>query len=336
MDLSQRKNALAALGQRLEYLDAQELDNLALQAVNENNWFTKQQITSAINAWANSLTDNKIDHWLGEYREPSQLKAVGIVMAGNIPLVGLHDLLSILVAGHKALVKLSSQDKKLMEFMIRSLIHIEPSFAERIEIVEQLKTAEAVIATGSDNTARYFKQYFGNKPNIIRKNRTSIAVINGHEGAEAIYELGKDIFTYYGLGCRNVSKLFVPKGASLTQLIDGLMPYEEIIDHHKYRNNYDYNKSIYLVNGEDHLDSGFFLMRATEELVSPISVVYYEAYDNEAALALKLSTISDKTQCIVSDKAWYPNSLNFGEAQCPELWDYADGVNTLDFLMHLD
>jgi len=336
MTLQERKNALIALGERLQQISNEELAQLTLRTINENNWFNEANVSRALTAWAQALSTEEITTWTKEFEKTTPSVArVGLIMAGNIPLVGLHDLITVLVSGHRAVVKLSSQDTVLMQFIIRELLHIAPAFEKQIEVVEQLKDIDAVIATGSDNTARYFKQYFGNKPHIIRQNRTSIAILNGQESTETLHELGKDIFTYYGLGCRNVAKVFLPKDADITNLIDGLMGYEEVLTHHKYLNNYDYNKSIYLVNGEPHLDSGFFLMRETEELVSPISVLYYERYDNEAQLALRLATFADKTQCMVSDQAWYPNSINFGAAQSPELWDYADGVNTLDFLAKL-
>jgi hypothetical protein len=336
MTLQDRKNAFAELGKRLQKLDQNTLDKLALSAVNENNWFTKQNVLSALAAWSDQLEMEKIDHWTASLsEEPKDAKSIGLILAGNIPLVGLHDLLSVLIVGHKAVVKRSSQDSALINFVVKQLIDLAPDFAKEIQFTERMNEADAVIATGSDNTARYFKQYFGQKPHIIRQNRTSIGVLNGQEDDQAIATLGKDIFTYYGLGCRNVSKVFVPEDIDLKAFITNLMPYESVIEHHKYRNNYDYNKSIYLVNNEPHLDSGFFLMRETSDLVSPISVLFYETYQKEADLALKLATVADKTQCIVSDRAWYPNSITFGEAQYPELWDYADGVDTLEFLTKL-
>ena len=337
MTVEERKKAIEALGERLRNVTDDEFEQLSLQAINQNTWFTKDNVKSAINAWAKSLTLAKIEQWTKDFSlSPKAPKQVGLILAGNIPLVGLHDLLSVLISGHHAAVKFSSQDKALMQFVISSLKEASPAIAERIQLVEQMKDVDAVIATGSDNTARYFKQYFGNKPHIIRQNRTSIGILNGKENETDIKGLGIDVFTYYGLGCRNVSKIFIPKDFDLVKLIDGLMPFQAIIEHHKFNNNYDYNKSIYLVNGEPHLDSGFFLMRETKELVSPISVIYYERYDNEAQLALRLAAFTEKTQCIVSKDAWYPNSLAFGKAQTPELWDYADGVNTLEFLSSLN
>lgn len=333
MTLEQRISAFIQLGKQLASLQEDTLKDLCLRAINENNWFTEINVRQAIAAWTNSLSEEKIHQWVAAFEfDTNQPKKIGLILAGNIPLVGLHDLLSVLISGHIAAIKLSSQDSVLIRFVINQLKSIESQFEYQIQIVEQLKEAEAVIATGSDNTARYFKHYFGQKPHIIRQNRTSIAILKGNEHDQELKALGRDIFTYYGLGCRNVSKIFVPKGFDLRQLIDGLMSYENTIDHHKYRNNYDYNKSIYLVNGEPHLDSGFFLMRETEDLISPISVLYFEYFDSEAQLALKLSTINDKIQCMVSKDSWYPNSLALGAAQQPELWDYADSVDTLEFL----
>ena len=256
-------------------------------------------------------------------------------MAGNIPLVGFHDLLSVLISGHQALVKLSSQDNVLMQFMISELKSISEDLAQNIIQAERMNEADAIIATGSDNSARYFKHYFAEKPHIIRQNRTAVAVIRGDETTEELKHFGRDYFQYFGLGCRNVSKIYAPKAYDFVKLIDALMDYETVLDHHKYRNNYDYNKSIYLVNGEPHFDSGFFLMRESEALVSPISVLFYEYYNNEAELNLTLAKHNEKIQCIVAANAWYEGSIPLGKAQQPELWDYADGVDTLEFLSGL-
>ena len=336
LSMNIRKSAFVQLGKQLSLLSDDTLEKLCLEAVNENNWFTKEQVISAIKAWSEALQKDKIDFWLEGYAaQVSQPKKVGLILAGNIPLVGLHDLLSVLISGHKALIKLSSQDSALISFMISSLMAIDKRFEEQIEIAQQLNEADAVIATGSDNTARYFKYYFGKKPHIIRQNRTSIGILNGQETDDDLKALGKDIFTYYGLGCRNISKIYIPDHFDLKRMIDCLMPYEATIEHHKFRNNYDYNKSIYLVNNEAHLDSGFFLMCETNDLVSPISVIYYEKYQTKDQLDSKVHSLENKVQCIVSKEAWYKNSLHFGEAQSPDLWDYADGVNTLAFLANL-
>jgi hypothetical protein len=321
------------LGQKILNLSEEERENLTWRAGGQNNWFTPASVSHALNAIGQSLNREALAQFTEDKSlSPAEPKTVGLVMAGNIPMVGFHDLLSVLISGHKALIKLSSQDSALMLFLISAIKEIEPAFGDRIQISERLQGMDATIATGSDNSARYFKHYFAKNPHIIRQNRTSVAVLNGQEDAESIKALGDDLFLYYGLGCRNVSKLYVPAGFDFIPFIDALHTYAPVLDHHKYRNNYDYNKSIYLVNREPHLDSGFFMMRESEELVSPISVIFYEQYANPAELDLKLAAQKDKIQCTVSENGWYEGSIAFGEAQKPALWDYADGVDTLEFL----
>ncbi len=337
LELSVRIDAFKNLGLHLLNLTEAEKEPLYSGAINQNNWFTKNNIDSALEAIGMMLNENDLDSWIASYdfRNVSN-KEIGLVMAGNIPLVGFHDLLCVLISGNTANIKLSSQDELLMKYIIKQLTIINPSISDFIKISERLNETDAVIATGSDNTARYFKHYFGKKPHIIRQNRTSIAVINGEESAADIHDLGGDIFQYYGLGCRNVSKIYVPENFDHVKFIDALMPFEAAIEHHKFRNNYDYNKSIYLVNREPHFDSGFFLMRESSDLVSPISVIFYEKYDNEAELNLKISANQDKIQAIVSKEGWYEGSIPFGTAQCPTLEDYADGVDSMEFLIGLN
>lgn len=333
MTIQERKEGLAGLGNWFKTIDSAELDQLIMMAGNENNWFTPDSIKSSFEAWGKVLTSDKIDQWVkGKELSPTSAKKIGLIMAGNIPLVGLHDLLTVLISGNSAHIKYSSQDSTLMRAVVQKLISLNPGFQERVVVVDRMNDIDAIIATGSDNSARYFKHYFSKYPHIIRQNRVSVGIINGEETEEQLARIGQDAFQYFGLGCRNVSKVYVPKGFDLPKLIKSLESFEPVLDHHKYQNNYDYNKSIYLVNGEAHLDSGFFLMRESEELVSPISVIYYETYDSQAALDLKLSANREKIQCIVSKSAWYEGSLDFGDAQTPELWDYADGVDTLEFL----
>jgi Acyl-CoA reductase (LuxC) len=336
LELPLRIDVFIKLGQHLLALTEAEKEHLYSGAVNQNNWFTKNNIDSALEAIGMMLNDVDLENWVVPYDFPKDSnKNIGLVMAGNIPMVGFHDLLCVLITGNTALVKLSSQDELLMKYIIKQLIIINPAISDYIKITERLNDTDAVIATGSDNTARYFKHYFGKNPHIIRQNRTSIAVLNGQESDEDIRNLGEDIFQYYGLGCRNVSKIYVPENFDNVPFIDALMPFEATIEHHKFRNNYDYNKSIYLVNREPHFDSGFFLMRESIELVSPISVIFYEKYSNEAELNLKISANQDKIQAIVSNLAWYEGSIPFGTAQCPTLEDYADGVDTMEFLTGL-
>ncbi|KYG73946.1 acyl-CoA reductase [Roseivirga spongicola] len=335
MELEARLKGIRQLGFWFNEQKGESLDALCQIAANQNNWFTKESIEKCFNAWAEALQKDKMQDWVKPYSFKASGKNIGLVLAGNIPLVGLHDVLSVIISGNVACVKYSSQDSILMKAVINALINIDAGFKELIQEVERLNDVDAVIATGSDNSARYFKHYFAGKPHIIRQNRVSVGIVNGSESTEDFEALGEDIFTYFGLGCRNVSKVYVPKDFKLPTLISAMDKFSSALDHHKYRNNYDYNKSIYLVNKEPHLDSGFFMMRESKELVSPISVLYYETYESEAELSLKLSAQQDKIQCVVSKDGWYEGSLPFGTAQCPELWDYADGVDTLEFLASL-
>lgn len=332
MNLEKRISVFAELGNRLKNLAGDQKEQLIIRAKNDNSWFTKTNIENAITGICLFLEEDALFNWLDSYKLPKEAKVVGTVMAGNIPLVGFHDLLCVLISGHHLMVKMSSQDNVLMRYIIDEIGEIEPEFKIRIAIVDQLKGMDAIIATGSDNTARYFEYYFGKYPNIIRKNRTSCAILNGKESESDFQKLGIDIFSYYGLGCRNVSKLYVPTGYDFRQFFEGIEQYKNIHDHHKYANNYGYNKSIYLINGEKHLDNGFLLVKPSTQVVSPISVLFYEEYSNNSDLIQKLKTIEDKTQCLVSTSGWYNNSFNFGDAQKPKVSDYADHVDTLKFL----
>jgi hypothetical protein len=256
-------------------------------------------------------------------------------MAGNIPLVGFHDLLCVLITGHKLIAKLSSQDTVLMKFIGEQLKKINPKFSEQLFFEERLNGVEAVIATGSDNTSRYFEYYFRNIPSIIRKNRTSCAILMGEEPIEELQKLGMDMFSYFGLGCRNVSKIFIPEGYEVSKLLMAWEKYKGVVNHHKYANNYDYQKCLLLMNQTQFYDGGQVLLVESTSLVSPISVVYYEQYKNLEELKGNLQSLEEKIQCIVSAKGWYPKSIAFGEAQSPQLVDYADNVDTMKFLTGL-
>lgn len=334
MNLEQRIHAFSALGTRISNLNKTEREQIFQHASLTNGWFTSASVQSALDGIALFLNKETLQTWTSRYPTLSSEKLVGIAMAGNIPLVGFHDLLCVLISGHQALVKLSSQDA-LIEVMIKWLIEIETRFAEKIFIEERLNAAEAMIATGSDNTSRYFEYYFRTRPHIIRKNRSSCAVIMGEEPSEVLTELGKDVFTYFGLGCRNVAKIFVPEEYDFTKLLDSWTPYKEIIHHHKYANNYDYQKSILLVNQTPFFDSGFVLLTESANLVSPISVLFFERYLDQTDLQQKIQSHSEKLQCVVSANAWYPGSVPFGKAQQPEVWDYADNMDTMKFLASL-
>jgi len=332
MHLKDRIAAFSALGQTLENLSTEELSELGTTAQQRNGWFTPKSVAQAIEGIKYMLSEENLKQWTEKYSlDEVTPKVVGIVMAGNIPLVGFHDLLSVLISGHFAAIKPSSDDAFLTQVLIDWIVEIEPRFKKNMEVRDKLTQIDAVIATGSDNTARYFEYYFKDIPNIIRKNRTSIAIIDGNEKEDEIKKLGDDIFSYYGLGCRNVSKVFTPKEFDLTSVFPSFDEYQSVIDHHKYRNNYDYYKSIYLVNKTPHLDTGYLLVSSTNELVSPISVLYHQEYDSIENLETILKDEEGKIQCIVGNQY-----IPFGKAQTPELWDYADNVDTLAFLSDLN
>jgi hypothetical protein len=256
-------------------------------------------------------------------------------MAGNIPLVGFHDFLSVLISGHHVLVKQSSNDKHLLPYLSKYLEYVEPQFKEKIKFTsEKVENFDAVIATGSNNTARYFEYYFKGKPSIIRKSRNSVAVLTGNETHEDLKNLSEDIFRYYGLGCRNVSKLFVPKDYKFDSFFESLYHWHPIIEKAKYANNYDYNKAVYLMSEFDMLENGFFMIKEDESYSSPIATVYYEHYDNLDELKEKIQDDKEQIQCIVSN-GFIENEIPFGNTQKPQLWDYADSVDSVKFLLSI-
>ncbi len=336
--LSDRISAFIRLGNILSDLKGDEKFALFQQAQNQNAWFTPQSLDQALKGIQVLLDAEALEKWVANYSfsETGQPQQIGLMLAGNIPGVGFHDILAVLIAGHSACMKLSSQDTALPLWLLRQLKDIEPRFSERIFIEELLKNKQAYIATGSDNSARYFNYYFGKYPHLIRSNRTSVAILQGDESLADLQALGHDIFDYFGLGCRNVSKVFVKNQAQLMQLLDAIQPFDWVANHHKYFNNYEYNKSIYLVNGTPHLDNGFLLLKESVDLVSPIGVLFYEVYEDEAALQSKLSALASQIQCIVGHSSLgIPGIIPFGQTQCPAPWDYADGVDTLQFLSGL-
>jgi hypothetical protein len=338
MTLQARIKAFVELGAFLrDEKNKQEIELWAYKARNENNWFTVENTQKALETIANYYLDaTLLEQWSSLYEIPDKpqiIKSIGVIMAGNIPAVGFHDLLTIILSGHACVAKLSSQDSAIMIGLIEKLLEIEPNL--EIRIADKLNEVDVLIATGSDNSAKYFEYYFRNKPHIIRQNRSSVGILNGVEDEQDFLSLGKDITEYFGLGCRNISKLYVPEGYDFTKFLDAIEPLGDIFYHHKYKNNYDYNKSIYLVNMVTHLDNNFLLLNENESLVSPISVIYYSTYNNKDNLKEQIEINKDKIQCIVSKNAWFEKSQNFGDAQKPKLWDYADGVDTMAFLLNL-
>jgi hypothetical protein len=301
-------------------------------AEEKNSWFTKENILFSLESWANALSQENISTWISGQSFQNSEKKVAVIMAGNIPLVGFHDFLSVLISGHAVLVKQSSNDKNLMPFLAKYLEYVEPSFKDKIAFTEgNLTNFDAVIATGSNNTARYFEHYFKGKPSIIRKNRNSIAVLTGKESDTELANLSNDIFQYFGLGCRSVSKLFVPEGYNFDAFFNGMYTKKEIINNAKYANNYDYNKAVYLMSLFDLLENGFLMIKEDESYASPIATVFYEYYSDINQLKEKLQKDAGKIQCVVAN-GFLNSEIAFGATQNPKLWDYADGINTLEFL----
>jgi hypothetical protein len=327
-------NDSASLSSNSSLVFFDHFENLIQLSQSHNGWYTPENVYFSIQSWAKALTEENLTQWLSAYTfEPKDPKNIGLILAGNIPLVGFHDFLSVLITGNNVLIKTSSNDQFLLPFLAKYLMVIEPEFAQKITFVEgKLENFDGVIATGSNNTARYFEYYFKDKPSIIRKNRNSIAVLNGKETKKQLEALGEDIFRYFGLGCRNVSKIFVPKGYSFTDFFEAIFKYQDIIHYEKYANNYDYNKAVFLMSNFKLLDNGFLTIKEDSSYASPISSVFFEFYDSIEELQLRLQSESGQIQCIVSNKL-VEKSIDFGQTQKPNLWDYADNVDTISFLL---
>lgn len=311
-----------------------EFNNLINSAPNHNAWFTVEEVRKSLSGLKGMLEEESLIKWFKTITVTENPKKVGLILAGNIPMVGFHDVISVLATGNIALIKLSSSDGQLLPALLKKLVSFEPLLADRIIYVERLKDFDAIIATGSNNTSRYFDYYFGKVPNIIRKNRNSVAVLDGTETEEEIRLLGNDIFDYFGLGCRNVSKIYFPEGYEIEKFFKPLEQFKLINDNFKYNNNYDYNKSIYLVNLVQHFDNGFLLLKEDKGLSSPLAVLFFEKYANLTELEELLLTEKDNIQCVVTHTGIKPgnDTVSFGQSQHPRLWDYADNVDTVSFL----
>lgn len=306
----------------------QNLVQLSSTVERYNNWFTPESVRSTFRGIGSWLTTENLIEWATNYKYSTQPKRVAIIMAGNIPLVGFHDLLCVLTSGNIALCKLSSDDKHLLPAVKAIVSTLNSSVGERIVIVEgKMENIEGVIATGSNNSQGYFQQYFGKYPHIFRGNRTSVAVLTGEETDQELFELGKDIFTYFGLGCRNVSHLIVPGGYDFSKFFEAIFPYGDIINHYKYGNNYDYNRAVHLLNLINLLDNNFILLRETEELHSPLAMLFYHHYTNENEVEQFLEKHKQDLQVVVG-KGYMP----FGQAQYPTIKDYADHIDTMKWL----
>lgn len=302
------------------------------QAYAENGWFTAENIDLALEGISSWLTRPILESWMSSYNFPKENRNVGIVMAGNIPLVGFHDFLCVLLSGNTAQVKLSSTDKVLLPILAGRLKELVPELGERIRFVERIKAPEAVIATGSNNTSRYFEYYFKDVPHIIRKSRNSIAMLDGSESEDDLRRLGEDVFTFFGLGCRNVSKVLLPHDFDLDRIFGSIVSFSEVANNNKYANNYDYYKAIYMLSKADLLENGFLMVKEDESLHSPVSMLFYQRYSDRQEAVDYINSEKDNLQCIVSADSSIENRIDFGASQKPKIEDYADGVDTMEFL----
>jgi len=330
MNLQTRLNSFFLLKDRLLDVNNEALIQAKASAYNQNSWFLPDFIEKAITQIANQfLTRDALMDWTAAYPQIADKmthKKVGIVMAGNIPLVGFHDLLSTLIAGHTAVVKLSSKDTVGMEYIINTLIEIAPQWKEHIIVQSHLKDCDAYIATGSNNTSRYFEQYFGEYPHIIRSNKTSIAILDGGESMNDLDLLADDMMLYFGRGCRNVTQVWVPEGYDFIPLLNALKKYNYIIDEHKYRHNYDYQLALLMMTRQFYMDTNAILLSENPSPFAAIAQIHYQFYTPSQAPIVNPAEI----QCIVGK-----GGLSFGSLQKPSLQQYADGVDTLAFLTGL-
>ena len=341
MNINQRIEIICKIGKFLKnYLDEKydnikdhklaEFEKVIIKTQSINPWFTEENIKVNLTYWSEKLTKTNLKQWLNKYDlNNNSRKNIAIIMAGNIPLVGFHDFICVFLSGHNSIIKLSNSDKFILPFLT-DLFNLD---SDRVVYLDNmLKDYHGVIATGSDNTSRYFEYYFKNKKSIIRKNRNSIAILNGEESDCDLKSLSHDILTYFGLGCRNVSKLYVPRNYNFDSFFNSIFSYKELINNHKYANNYDYNKAIYLMSEYKFLDNGFFIVKEGKEMHSPISTINYEYYDNISFLREKINQQEDKIQCVVSNIE-FKGKVDFGETQNPSLNQYADNIDVMNFLL---
>lgn len=311
--------------------DDERFSSILRKSENENSWFTIENQKISLNQWADLLTEKNIKNWLAEYQTATTPKKVGLILAGNIPLVGFHDVISVILSQHIPVIKLSSKDKTMLPFLLNKWNEFSEDNIQ-YEFAERLKDFDAVIATGSNNTARYLEYYFKDSLSIIRKNRTSVAVLKGDETVEELQLLAEDIFRYFGLGCRNVTRLFIPQDFLIDKIFENFLNFNDVINHHKYANNYEYNRAIYLLNAEKFWDNNFVMLKEDEALFSPLSVLNFSRYENIEEVHTFINENEKEIQAIVSKPELGFDSINFGEAQNPGLDTYADKVDTMKFL----
>jgi hypothetical protein len=325
MTLQERINLLVDLGVYMQSENA-EWESIKEKAFYQNKWFTEEFIDDAVNNICSEfLQKEKLENWVKHYslaEKNENPKTVGLVMAGNIPLVGFHDFLSVFISGHKQIIKPSSKDETLIKHIVEYLSEKNAEVKNFVSFSEMLKGCNAYIATGSNNSARYFEYYFGKYPNIIRRNRTSVAILNGDERADELEKLSSDISMYFGLGCRNVTKIYVPENYDFLPLLNALKKFDHFAEHSKYKNNYDYQLAILIINSKYYMTNGSIILTENNAAFSPISVLHYEYYRLSPT-----SLLSEDIQCVAGK-----NYLPFGSTQKPSLTDYADGIDTLKFL----
>lgn len=310
------------------------LDSAVVKSYEVNPWFTPEFIRQAIRGVSLFLKTEVLTGWVSQYPRIDEEKKVACILAGNIPMVGFHDMLCVLISGHYFIGKLSNKDAYLLPAISRILSHIDEGFEEKVYFTNDLQGVvyDAVIATGSTNTSRYFEQYFGHLPHIIRKGMSSVAILTGNETVKELEGLADDLFLYFGLGCRNISKLYIPQGFDITTIFTHFEKYSHLKNHHKWANNYDYNRAIMLVNLIPFYETGFALFTENDRLSSPISVIHYEYYEQLQNVKAFCDLHSDQLQCVVSNLG---SIIMFGEAQFPQIDDYADRMDTLNFLTRL-
>lgn len=338
MNFEKRVDAFASLGNAFREAAA-GTDNVLTRGLVElidnshesNPWFTPENVKKAFSAWGNELTRENLARWLTAYPEinhPRNSRRIAIIMAGNIPAVGFHDLLCVLLTGNIAVIKTSSKDDRIIREIASVLIRIEKELSSRIVFADgHITDFEMVIATGSDNSSRYFEYYFGKYPSLIRKNRTSVSLITGNESDGDLSALGEDIFTYFGLGCRSITKIYIPKNYDLRKLANSWREHSKVAENSKYSSNYRYHKAVMTVNREKFYDTGFLLIKRDDSLFSPVGVVNYQEAETESFESL-ISPLSDKIQ-VVTGSGHTPH----GFAQRPKLWDYNDNIDTIGFLL---
>ncbi len=334
-NLERRIDLMEALGRILQDPDDPRMIELKKQAFIKNNWFTVENSSKALEAVGKAfLGRSEMERWSGKYEmKGNTSKRVGMILAGNIPAVGFHDLLCTFLSGHKSIIRCSSKDDVLIPGIVHILTELEPGASDHFEIGDQLKYYDAVIATGGDAAAVHFKYYFSSVPHIIRKNRNAVAVLDGSESKDDLAALGCDIFDYFGLGCRSVSKIYIPRDFDMNLIFGALLPYADVIDHNKYKNNYDYNYAIYTLGQEAFLTNGFVIFKEDRVIASRIACVHYEFYDDLFILGQNLRENEDQIQCISANVLLKDlETVRLGQCQNPRLEDYADGVDTMQFL----